>query len=68
MKIKKKLFLLKDFFSYEYHNNLVYDCKLNSFKIYASSYILDWKPKNTYDSSHKNELSSTQNINNSILV
>ena len=52
MKIKKKLFLLF----------LVYDCKLNSFKIYVSSY-LDWKPKNIYHPSNKNELSSTQNIN-----
>ena len=52
--------MLKDFF----HSNLVYDCKLNSFKIYASSYILDWKPKNIYDPLNKNELSSTQNINN----
>ena len=28
---------IKGSFSYEYHSNLVYDCKLNSFKIYASS-------------------------------
>ena len=26
--------------------------------------MLDWKPKNTYDPSNKNKLSSTQNINN----
>ena len=62
--MKIKIIFVKGFFSYEYHSNLVYDCKLNSFKIYASSYILDWKPKNTYDPSNKNELSSTQNINN----
>ena len=61
---KKEIIFVKGFFSYEYHSNLVYDCKLNSFKIYASSYILDWKPKNIYDPSNKNELSSTQNINN----
>ena len=61
---KKEIIFVKGFFSYEYHSNLVYDCKLNSFKIYASSYILDWKPKNIYDPSNKNELSSNQNINN----
>ena len=61
---KKEIIFVKEFFSYEYHSNLVYDCKLNSFKIYALSYILDWKPKNIYDLSTKNELSSTQNINN----
>ena len=61
---KKEIIFVRGFFSYEYHNNLVYDCKLNSFKIYASSSILDWKPKNIYDPSNKNELSSNQNINN----
>ena len=61
---EKEIIFVKGFFSYEYHSNLVCDCKLNSFKIYASSYILDWKPKNIYDPSNKNELSSTQNINN----
>ena len=61
---KKEIIFVKRFFSYEYHSNLVYDCKLNSFKIYASSSILDWKPKNIYDPSNKNELSSNRNINN----
>ena len=61
---KKEIIFVKGFSSYEYHSNLVYDCKLNSFKIYASSSILDWKPKNIYDPSNKNELSSNQNINN----
>ena len=44
MKIKKKLFLLEDFFLYEYLSDLVYDCKLNLIKtnIYG---ILDWNPK-----------------------
>ena len=65
MKIKKKLFLLKDFFLMNINNsNLVYDCKLNSFKFYVSGYILDWKPKNIHYPLNKNELSSTQNINN----
>ena len=61
---KKEIIFVKGFFSYEYHSNLVYDCKLNSFKVYASSSIVDWKPKNIYDPSNKNELSSNQNINN----
>ena len=61
---KKEIIFVKGFFSYKYHSNLVYDCKLNSFKIHASSSILDWKPKNVYDPSNKNELSSNQNINN----
>ena len=59
-KIKKKLFLLEDFFLYEYHSDLVYDCKLNLIKtnIYG---ILDWNPKNTYDPSNKNMLNGVQN-------
>ena len=61
---KKEIIFVKGYFSYEYHSNLVYDCKLNSFKIYASSSILDWKPKNIYYPSNKNELSSNRNINN----
>ena len=60
---KREIIFVKGFFCYEYHINLVYDCKSNSFKIYASSSILDWKPKNIYDPSNKNELSSKQNIN-----
>ena len=32
---KKEIIFVKGFFSYEYHSNLVYDCKLNSFKIRA---------------------------------
>ena len=61
---EKEIIFVKGFFSCKYHSNLVYDCKLNSFKIYASSSILDWKPKNIYDPSNKNELSSNRNINN----
>ena len=61
---KKEILFVTGFFSYEHNSDLVYDCRLNSFKIYASSYILDWKPKNIYDPSNKNRLSSIQNINN----
>ena len=39
--VKKEIIFVKGFFSYEYHSNLVYYCKLNSFKIYASSSILE---------------------------
>ena len=47
MKIKKKLFLLEDFFLYEYHSDLVYDCKLNVIKTHFHG-ILHWNPKNIY--------------------
>ena len=44
---KKEIIFVKGFFSYEYHSDLVYDCKLNLIKI--DSYgILKWKP-NSYD-------------------
>ena len=33
---KKEIIFVREFFSYEHNSNLVYDCKLNSFKIYAS--------------------------------
>ena len=52
------------FFSYTCQSDLVYECKLNSFNIYHSSSILDWKPTNIYSFSNKNEISSVQNINN----
>ena len=61
MKIKKKLFLLEEFFLYEYHSDLVYDCKLNLIKTHIY-FILDWNPKNIYDPSNKNMLNFVQNI------
>ena len=60
-KVKKKLFLLEDYFSFEYHSDLVYDCKLNLIKTHSHG-ILEWKPKNIYDLSNKNVLNSVQNI------
>ena len=60
MKIKKKLFLLEDFFLYEYHSDLVCDCKLNLIKTNIYD-ILDWNPKNIYDPSNKNMLNGVQN-------
>ena len=53
--------MLEDFFSYKYHSDLVYDCKLNLIKTYSYG-ILEWKPKNIYDPSNKNVLNSVQNI------
>ena len=47
-KNKKEIILVKGFFSYEYHSDLVYDCKLNLSKTYSCG-ILEWKPKNIYD-------------------
>ena len=52
--------MLGDFFSYEYHSDLVYNCKLNLIKTYSYG-ILEWKPKNIYDPSNKNVLNSVQN-------
>ena len=45
------------FFLYEYHNDLVYDCKLNLIKTYFYG-MLDWNPKNIYHPSNKNMLNS----------
>ena len=52
---------VRGFFSYEYHSDLVYDCKLNLIKTYSYG-ILEWKPKNIYLPSNKNVLNSVQNI------
>ena len=58
---KKEIVFVGEFFSYEYHSDLVYDCKLNLIKTYSCG-ILEWKPKNIYDPSNKNVLNSVQNI------
>ena len=58
---KKEIIFVRGFSSYEYHSDLVYDCKLNLIKTYFYL-ILKWKPKNIYDSSNKNVLNSVQNI------
>ena len=59
---KKEIIFVRGFFSYEYHSDLVYDCKLNLIKTHIYC-ILDWNPKNIYDPSNKNMLNSVQNIN-----
>ena len=58
---KKEIIFVRGFFSYEYHSDLVYDCKLNLIKTYFYG-ILKWKPKNVYDPLNKNVLNSVQNI------
>ena len=57
---KKEIIFVRGFFSYEYHSYLVYDCKLNLIKTHSHG-ILEWKPKNIYESSNKNVLNSVQN-------
>ena len=56
---KKEIIFVGGFYSYEYHSDLVYDCKLNLIKAHG---ILEWKPKNIYDPSNKNVRNSDQNI------
>ena len=58
---KKEIIFVTGFFSYEYHSDLVYDCKLNLIKTHSQG-ILEWKPKKIYDPSNKNVLNSVQNI------
>ena len=58
---KKEIIFVRGLFSYEYHSNLVYDCKLNLIKTYFYG-ILEWKPENIYVPSCKNVLHSVQNI------
>ena len=60
-KNKKEIIFVRGFFSYKYHSDLVYDCKLNLIKTDFHG-ILEWKPKNIYDPSHKNVLNSVRNI------
>ena len=57
---KKEILFVRGFFLYEYHSDLVYDCKLNLIKtnIYG---ILDWNQKNIYDPSNKNMLNDILN-------
>ena len=60
-KNKKEIIFVREFFSCEYDSDFVYDCKLNLIKTYFYG-ILQWKPKNIYDTSNKNVLNSVQNI------
>ena len=58
---KKEIVFIRGFFSYEYHSDLVYDCKLSLIKNYFYG-ILEWKPKNIYNPVNNNVLNSVQNI------
>ena len=58
---KKEIIFVRGFFSYEYHSDLVYDCKLNLIKTHSYG-ILEREPKNIYDHLNKNVLNSVQNI------
>ena len=58
---KKEIIFVRGFFLYEYHSDLVYDCKLNLIKTYFYG-ILKWKRRNIYDPLNKNVLNSVQNI------
>ena len=58
---KKEIIFVRGFFSYEYHSDLVYDCKLNLIKTYFYG-IFKWKPENIYDPLNINVLNSVQNI------
>ena len=44
---KKEIIFVRGFFSYEYHSDLAYDCKLNLIKTHSHG-ILEWKPKYIY--------------------
>ena len=57
---KKEIIFIRGFFLYEYHSDLVYDCKLNLIKTYFYG-ILEWKPKNIYNPLNQNVLNSVQN-------
>ena len=58
---KKEITFVRGFYSYEHNSDLVYDCKLNSFKILSYG-ISRWKSKNIYDPSIKNVLYPVRNI------
>ena len=58
--VQKEISFFRGFFSYTQNSNLVYECKINSMKFDISG-ILEWKPKDIYDSLNKNVLNSVQN-------
>ena len=61
--VQKKISFVRGFFSYTQNSNLVYECKVISMKFYIVG-ILEWKPKDIYDSLNKSVLNSVQNIKN----
>ena len=61
--VQKEISFIRGFISYTQNSNLVYECKANSMKFDISG-ILEWKPKDIYNSLNKNVLNSVQNIKN----
>ena len=59
--VQKEISFIRGFFSYTQNNNLVYECKVNSMKLDFPG-ILEWKPKDIYNTLNKNVLNSVQNI------
>ena len=57
---QRELSFFRGFFSYTQNSNLVYECKVNSMKFDIFG-ILEWKPKDIYDSLNKNVLNSVRN-------
>ena len=58
--VQKEISFVRGFISYAQNSNLVCECKVSSMK-FDNSGILEWKPKDIYDSSNKNVLNSVQN-------
>ena len=50
--VQKEISFIRGFISYTQNSNLVYECKVSSMKFDISG-ILEWKPKDIYDSSNK---------------
>ena len=61
--VQKKISFVRGFFSYTQNSNLVYECKVSSVRFHICG-ILEWKPKDIYDSSNKNVLNSVKNTKN----
>ena len=61
--VQKEISFVGGFFSCTQNSNLVYECKVSSMKFCIAG-ILEWKPKDIYDSLNKNVLNSVQNIKN----
>ena len=61
--VQKEISFIRGFISCTQNSNLVYECKVSSMKFDISG-ILEWKPKDIYDSLNKNVLNSVQNTKN----
>ena len=61
--MQKEISFVRGFISYTQNSNLVYECRVSSMRPSFSG-ILEWKPKDIYDTSNKNVLNSVQNTKN----